>query len=39
MAVATDEPLYSRAELNAFADEAVRVFLAAYGRAGRAPAR
>ena len=31
MAYASDEPLYSAAELDAYADEAVRVFLAAYG--------
>ena len=30
MAYATDEPLFSAAELNRYADEAVRVFLAAY---------
>lgn len=30
MAYASDEPLYSPAELDAYADEAVRVFLAAY---------
>jgi TetR/AcrR family transcriptional regulator, mexJK operon transcriptional repressor len=33
MAMATDEPLYTAAELDAFADEAVRVFLAAYAPA------
>ncbi|HEU4945832.1 MAG TPA: TetR/AcrR family transcriptional regulator [Kribbella sp.] len=38
MAVATEEPLYTPAELDAFADEAVRVFLAAYGRADQAAA-
>ena len=31
MANATDEPLFTRAELDHYADEAVRVFLAAYG--------
>ena len=31
MAYASDEPLYSAAALDAYADEAVRVFLAAYG--------
>ena len=31
MAYASDEPLYGAAELDAYADEAVRVFLAAYG--------
>ena len=31
MAYATDEPLFTRAELDHYADEAVRVFLAAYG--------
>ncbi len=31
MAYATDEPLFTRAQLDAYADEAVRVFLAAYG--------
>ena len=30
MAYATDEPLFTRAELDHYADEAVRVFLAAY---------
>ena len=31
MAYAADEPLHSAAELDAYADEAVRIFLAAYG--------
>ena len=30
MAYATDEPLFTPAELDHYADEAVRVFLAAY---------
>jgi AcrR family transcriptional regulator len=34
MAYATDEPLFSAAELDHYADEAVRVFLAAYGIKG-----
>lgn len=34
MAYATDEPLFTAAELDAYADEAVRIFLAAYAVAG-----
>jgi TetR/AcrR family transcriptional regulator, mexJK operon transcriptional repressor len=34
MAYATDEPLFTRAELDHYADEAVRVFLAAYAAPG-----
>jgi TetR/AcrR family transcriptional repressor of mexJK operon len=34
MAYATDEPLFTPAELDHYADEAVRVFLAAYGVPG-----
>ena len=37
MASPVDEPLFTKAELDHFADEAVRVFLAAYG-ADRSPA-
>ena len=31
MAYASDEPLFTTAELDRYADEAVRIFLAAYG--------
>ena len=31
MAYATDEPLFTPTELDHYADEAVRIFLAAYG--------
>jgi hypothetical protein len=31
MAYPVDEPLFTEAELNHYADEAVRVFLTAYG--------
>ena len=34
MAYATDEPLFTAAELDAYADEAVRIFLAAHAVAG-----
>ena len=38
MAYPSDQPLFTPAELDHFADEAVRVFLAAYGATGAPPA-
>lgn len=37
MAYPLDEPVFAKAELDHYADEGVRVFLAAYGHDGRAP--